>query len=116
VTVSGKAGTGKTCWRLRPRWNAARIIGRSSWRARWVPLSNKDIGYLPGDIQSKLDPYMQPLFDNLGSSATIRANSDPKHKRIGELLDEKKLVMRLGPTFAAAAWSGSTSSSTRHRP
>ena len=31
-----------------------------------MPLSNKDIGYLPGDIQSKLDPYMQPLYDNLG--------------------------------------------------
>src|SRR5690606_39787106 len=30
-----------------------------------VPLSNKDIGFLPGDIQSKLDPYMQPIWDNL---------------------------------------------------
>lgn len=30
-----------------------------------VPLSNKDIGYLPGDIQSKIGPYMQPLYDNL---------------------------------------------------
>ena len=31
-----------------------------------VPLSNKDVGFLPGDIKAKLDPYMQPLFDNLG--------------------------------------------------
>jgi len=30
-----------------------------------------------GDIQSKLDPYMQPLFDNLGSSATISPTATP---------------------------------------
>ena len=30
-----------------------------------VPLSNKDIGYLPGNAEDKINPYMQPLFDNL---------------------------------------------------
>ena len=30
-----------------------------------VPLSNKDIGYLPGDMKAKVNPYMQPLWDNL---------------------------------------------------
>ena len=30
-----------------------------------VALSNKDIGFLPGDAQEKVAPYMQPLFDNL---------------------------------------------------
>jgi PhoH-like ATPase len=28
-------------------------------------LSNRDLGFLPGDINDKLDPYMQPLYDNL---------------------------------------------------
>ena len=28
-------------------------------------LSNRDLGFLPGDIADKLDPYMQPLSDNL---------------------------------------------------
>jgi PhoH-like ATPase len=93
VTVSGKAGTGKTLLAL-----AAALECRKNYRQVFmarpvVPLSNKDIGYLPGDIQSKLDPYMQPLFDNLGVIRNHFANSDPKHKRIGELLDEKKLVI-----------------------
>lgn len=30
-----------------------------------VPLSNRDLGFLPGDIDAKLGPYMQPLYDNL---------------------------------------------------
>jgi PhoH-like ATPase len=58
-----------------------------------VPLSNKDIGYLPGDIQSKLDPYMQPLFDNLGVIQNQFAENSPKHKNIKELLDQDKLVI-----------------------
>ena len=60
-----------------------------------VPLSNKDIGYLPGDIQSKLDPYMQPLYDNLGVIKNQYSNSDQKHKRIDEFLEEEKLVVVL---------------------
>ncbi|MBN2576233.1 MAG: PhoH family protein, partial [Deltaproteobacteria bacterium] len=66
VSISGKAGTGKTLLAL-----AAALEHKKEYRQIFmarpvVPLSNKDIGYLPGDIQSKLDPYMQPLYDNLG--------------------------------------------------
>jgi PhoH-like ATPase len=65
VTIAGKAGSGKTLLAL-----AAALECRNKSRqillARpVVPLSNKDLGYLPGDISAKLDPYMQPLFDNL---------------------------------------------------
>jgi PhoH-like ATPase len=58
-----------------------------------VPLSNKDIGFLPGDIKSKLEPYMQPLYDNLGVIKDQYSRSDLKHKRIEELLEEEKLVI-----------------------
>jgi PhoH-like ATPase len=58
-----------------------------------VPLSNKDIGYLPGDIQSKLDPYMQPLYDNLGVIQNQWGVTDARHKRIREMLDDEKLVI-----------------------
>ncbi len=51
---------------------------------------------MPGDIQSKIDPYMQPLFDNL---AVIRHQFDEdsqEFKRIAELLvSEKLLIMAL---------------------
>ena len=65
VTLAGTAGTGKTLLAL-----AAALECRQQYRqillARpVVPLSNRDLGFLPGDISDKLDPYMQPLYDNL---------------------------------------------------
>ena len=65
VSLTGKAGSGKTLLAL-----AAAMECRSRYRqillARpAVPLSNHDLGFLPGDIGAKLDPYMQPLYDNM---------------------------------------------------
>ncbi len=93
VTISGKAGTGKTLLAL-----AAALENRRNYRQIFmarpiVPLSNKDIGFLPGDIKSKLNPYMQPLFDNLGVIQNQFQESDPKNKKIKELLEEEKLVI-----------------------
>jgi PhoH-like ATPase len=93
VTLSGKAGTGKTLLAL-----AAALENRKNYRQIFmarpiVPLSNKDIGFLPGDIQSKLHPYMQPLLDNLKIIQNQFPEADPKHKRIKELLEEEKLVI-----------------------
>ena len=56
-----------------------------------VALSNKDIGYLPGDIQSKLDPYMKPLFDNLG--VIEHAEGTNKKSQVAKLLDDKFLII-----------------------
>jgi PhoH-like ATPase len=93
VSISGKAGTGKTLLAL-----AAALERKKEYRQIFmarpvVPLSNKDIGYLPGDIQTKLDPYMQPLYDNLGVIQNQFAPTDGRHKRIREMLDEEKLVI-----------------------
>ena len=65
VTLTGKAGSGKTLLAL-----AAAIESRSRYSQTLlarpaVPLSNRDLGFLPGDIDAKLDPFMQPLYDNL---------------------------------------------------
>jgi len=57
-----------------------------------VPLSNKDIGFLPGDIQSKLEPYMQPLYDNLGVIKHKFMDSTYKQRKLEKLLEEEKLV------------------------
>ncbi len=90
VTLAGKAGSGKTLLAL-----AAALEQRQRYRqillARpIVPLSNRDLGYLPGDVAAKLDPYMQPLFDNLTVIRHEVGNSDAAEK-IQELLDTKKL-------------------------
>lgn len=93
VTLSGKAGTGKTLLAL-----ASALECRSQYRQIYlarpiVPLSNRDIGYLPGDIQSKIDPYMQPLWDNLGVIRHQFKENDPKSLKINEMLEQEKLVI-----------------------
>jgi len=93
VSISGKAGTGKTLLAL-----AAALENRQHYRQIYmarpiVPLSNRDIGYLPGDVHSKIDPYMQPLYDNLGVIKNQFPETDKKHKMIKEMLDLNKLVI-----------------------
>ncbi|MDP6490798.1 MAG: PhoH family protein [Kiritimatiellia bacterium] len=93
VTLTGKAGTGKTLLAL-----AAALESRKQYKqillARpIVPLSNKDTGFLPGEIDEKLAPYMQPLYDNLGVIRNQFAKSDTRHKNIRKLLDEEELVI-----------------------
>lgn len=93
VTLSGKAGTGKTLLAL-----AAALEVMKEYRQIYVgrpivPLSNKDIGFLPGDIQSKLEPFMQPLYDNLGVIKHQFPEESPKYKKISELLHDEKLVI-----------------------
>lgn len=91
VTLAGKAGTGKTLLAL-----AAALEHRARYQqillARpIVPLSNRDLGFLPGDIQAKLDPYMQPLFDNLSVIRHQFKENDSHVAEIREMLANEKL-------------------------
>ncbi len=91
VTLVGKAGSGKTLLAL-----AAALEQRSDYRqillARpIVPLSNKDVGYLPGDIAAKLDPYMQPLYDNLNVIRHNLGENSEAAKRIATMRETGKL-------------------------
>ncbi|THB77827.1 MAG: PhoH family protein [Desulfobulbaceae bacterium] len=93
VTISGKAGTGKTLLAL-----AAALEKRSSYRQILltrpiVPLSNKDIGFLPGDVQSKIKPYMQPLYDNLAVIKSQFPEKSEMFQRLQRLLDDEKLII-----------------------
>ncbi len=93
VSLSGKAGTGKTLLAL-----AAALECRTEYRQIFlarpiVPLSNRDLGFLPGDIQSKLDPYMQPLYDNLSVIRHQFKASDKRALKINEMLEQEKLFI-----------------------
>ena len=65
VSIQGVAGTGKTLLALAAALEQKREYKQIYLARPIVPLSNKDIGYLPGDIKSKVNPYMEPLWDNL---------------------------------------------------
>ncbi len=93
VTISGKAGTGKTLLAL-----AGALESRSDYRQIYlarpiVPLSNRDIGFLPGDIKSKIDPYMQPLFDNLNVIKHQFRENDDRFQKINEMVESEKLII-----------------------
>ncbi len=67
VTLIGKAGTGKTLLTL-----AAGLMQTEDLKnyiklfiARPIVPVGKDIGYLPGEKEEKLKPWMQPIYDNL---------------------------------------------------
>jgi PhoH-like ATPase len=93
VTMSGKAGTGKTLLALASALETKRYFRQIFVARPVVPLSNKDLGYLPGDVNSKLDPYMQPLYDNLSVIQNQLASDKARNKRISELIDEEKIVI-----------------------
>jgi PhoH-like ATPase len=93
VTMTGKAGTGKTLLALAAALETKRYYRQIFVARPVVPLSNKDLGFLPGDITSKLDPYMQPLYDNLAVIQNQHAVDNQHSKRIKELLDEEKIVI-----------------------
>jgi PhoH-like ATPase len=91
VSVSGKAGTGKTLLALAGALDQRREFRQIYLARPLVPLSNKDIGYLPGDIKSKINPYMQPLWDNLNIIKHQYDEKDREFKRIDEMVEMEKL-------------------------
>jgi PhoH-like ATPase len=93
VTMSGKAGTGKTLLALAAALETKRYFRQIFVARPVVPLSNKDLGYLPGDVNSKLDPYMQPLYDNLSVIQNQLSSDNARSKRIKELIEEEKIVI-----------------------
>ncbi len=93
VSISGKAGTGKTLLALAGALEKRRQYRQIFIARPVVPLSNKDLGFLPGDIDSKLGPYMQPLYDNLGVIQNQFKESSAKYKQIKTFLEEEKLVI-----------------------
>jgi PhoH-like ATPase len=91
VTISGSAGTGKTLLALAGAIEQRRKYQQIYLARPIVPLSNKDIGYLPGDIKSKINPYMQPLWDNLSYIKNQYNQKDKEYKKIDELVETEKL-------------------------
>jgi len=93
VTISGKAGTGKTLLALAAALESRTIYRQILLTRPIIPLSNRDSGFLPGDITSKIKPFMQPLYDNL---SVIRGQFPEKNemfRRLQNMLEEDKLAI-----------------------
>ncbi len=93
VTIQGVAGTGKTLLSLAGALEQRRNYHQIYLARPIVPLSNKDIGYLPGDIKSKVNPYMEPLWDNLKYIKNQFSEKDKEFKQITEMVENEKLVV-----------------------
>ncbi len=91
VTLTGKAGTGKTLLALAAALETSKRYRQIYLARPVVPLGNRDMGFLPGDIASKLDPFMQPLWDNLGVIKGGFAADSPEAARIDDMLDSDRL-------------------------
>lgn len=86
VTLIGKAGTGKTLLALAAgirRTTEDGVFSRLLVSRPVMPLG-RDIGFLPGDVDEKLNPWMQPIFDNLEILFT-QGNSNRGNKDKGFL-------------------------------
>jgi len=93
VTLTGTAGAGKTLLALAAALECRRHYRQILLARPVVPLSNRDLGYLPGDIAAKLDPYMQPLYDNLSVIRDQFGDRDGAARRIQEMMESEKLLI-----------------------
>ena len=93
VSLTGKAGTGKTLLALASALHVRKFYRQIFIARPIVPLSNKDIGFLPGDVQSKIEPYMQPLWDNIRVIQDQFSETDKQHQLINNMIKDEKLVI-----------------------
>src|SRR3989338_4165257 len=82
VSLVGKAGTGKTLLALAA--GLLKTVDEGQYQkllvSRPIFPMGKDIGYFPGDIEEKLNPWMQPIFDNVEFLLTT---GGPQHRGRG---------------------------------
>lgn len=94
MTLQGVAGTGKTLIALASALEQRKEFKQIYLARPIVPLSNKDIGYLPGDIKSKLNPYMEPLWDNLKYIQNQFQEHEREFINITDMVNKEKLTIQ----------------------
>ncbi len=93
VSLTGKAGTGKTLLALAAALQQHKRYKQIFLARPIVSLANRDLGFLPGDVKEKMDPYMQPLYDNLTVIKHKFSHQSPEFMRINDMMKEEKLVI-----------------------
>ncbi|WP_075591144.1 PhoH family protein [Labilibacter marinus] len=93
VSLTGKAGTGKTLLALAAALQQNKSFKQILLARPIVPLANRDLGFLPGDVNDKIGPYMQPLFDNLSVIKHSHGNKSRENIIIEEMQRDEQLVI-----------------------
>ena len=93
VAMQGVAGTGKTLLALAAALEQNKKFNQVILARPLVPLSNKEIGFLPGDAEDKIGPYMEPLWDNLKFIKSQFGENEKKYKAILEMEQTKRIVI-----------------------
>ncbi|MDD2278020.1 MAG: PhoH family protein [Bacteroidales bacterium] len=93
VALTGKAGTGKTLLTLAAALQQEKNFNQILLARPTVPLANRDLGFLPGDVNDKIGPYMQPLFDNLTYIKNKFKSTSREYQYIEELQRTDRLVI-----------------------
>ncbi len=93
VTLMGKAGTGKTLMAMAAGLKRT-VMDREFRRlivARPTISMGKELGFLPGTLEEKLSPWMQPIHDALELLSDLNMGHD--HRRSGDLLRSGTIVV-----------------------
>jgi PhoH-like ATPase len=93
VSLQGVAGTGKTLLALACALEQSNMYNQIILARPIMPLSNKDIGFLPGDANDKIAPYMEPLWDNLKFIKNQFKENERKYKAILEMEENGKIII-----------------------
>jgi PhoH-like ATPase len=92
VTLVGKAGTGKTLLAIAAGLQS--VVQEGAYTRMLVsrPIfpMGRDVGYLPGTVEEKLNPWMQPIFDNL--EYIFSGGSGSGSGRVSEYRNYEELV------------------------
>jgi PhoH-like ATPase len=89
VTLVGKAGTGKTLLAIAAglqKVTEEQVFSKLLVSRPVFPLG-RDIGYLPGTIEEKLNPWMQPIYDNLELLLGLNKSDKKEGRSYAELVD-----------------------------
>jgi len=93
IALEGVAGTGKTLLALAAALEQKNTYQQIILARPIVPLSNKEIGFLPGDVVDKISPYMQPLYDNLKFIKSQFKGTERKYKILEEMEENGDLEL-----------------------
>ncbi len=93
VALTGKAGTGKTLLALAAAMQMNKNYHQILLARPIVPLANRDMGFLPGDVKEKIEPYMHPLYDNLSVIKNKFKSTSEEFVRIEDMQKSEKLVI-----------------------